>query len=70
MVKNKMNETYKPKHILFRALNEIEVKQFKEYTYKFCKDGFSINQLSTVHPIIRKELIRQLEQSLREQGEL
>jgi len=61
---------YKSKHPLFRNLTDNEEREFREYTFKFCIKGFSVNQLDTIHPVIRKELIDILETSLRKQGEL
>ena len=50
---------------LFKKLSPQEETQFKSYVPTFCLKGFSLNQLNTIHPVIRKELIRILEESLK-----
>ena len=61
---------YKAKHPLFRDLNDREVEQFKVSVLDLCRNGFSVNALTTIHPVVRKELIRLLNASLELQGEL
>jgi len=56
---------------LFRDLNPGEVGAFKASVYPLCNNGFSLlSALPTIHPVVRKELIRLITESLREQGEL
>jgi len=62
--------SYKAKYPLFRNLTETEVRQFKESVYDLCKNGFSINEIEVFHPIVRKELIRLITESLKKQNEL
>jgi len=61
---------YKHKHVLFRDLTDIQVEAFKEYTAKLCKTGFKLESLTCIHPVIRKELIRIVQESLKKQNEL
>lgn len=57
---------YKPKYPLFRALTNKEMEDFKAGAI----DCFKIKPIEVIHPITRKEMIRMLVESLREQGEL
>lgn len=68
------NEVYIAKYPLFKSLNEKEVEEYKAYVRKRAElitKGFAVNaSLSVIHPVCRKEMIKIIEESLREQGEL
>jgi len=63
---------YKSRNPLFRDLTDEEEKEFRESAEDFCLHGFSLYSeiLKAIHPVVRKEIIRVLEESLKEQGEL
>lgn len=61
---------YTHTHPLFRDLNLKDVKEFKASVYPLCSNGFSLlSSLPVIHPVVRKELIRIIAESLKAQGE-
>jgi hypothetical protein len=76
-------ETYTPKFPLFKALDADEVKAFKKSVSSIVlqrfywgkrsgrrSQSFTMKELGLIHPVVRKELIRLIEESLKEQNEL
>jgi len=52
----------------FKQLTVNQEIEFRKHVPEFCKKGFSIQQLSIIHPTIRFELIRILKNSLKNTG--
>jgi len=59
---------YKSTHLLFRDLTDKEEREFEISAIKLARNGYDIATLEIIHPVIRKELVRIIEDSLNNQN--